>query len=145
MARLTRARDTPARRATSSIVGFVIDFPPTRPLGPSLDRPRFNHNDWSASIGEAWGKRRTRGSGLNAGRTSVSCDRVLAVPRHARSPNEPSTEEQQGEYTHMTRMRKAIGSLAALSLVLAACGGDDDDEDATGADTAATETADTGG
>jgi simple sugar transport system substrate-binding protein len=42
-------------------------------------------------------------------------------------------------------MRKAIGSLAALSLVLAACGGDDDDEDATGADTAATETADTGG
>ena len=46
----------------------------------------------------------------------------------------------------MTRMRKVIAPLAALSLVLAACGGDDDDEDATGAeDTAATATADTGG
>jgi simple sugar transport system substrate-binding protein len=46
----------------------------------------------------------------------------------------------------MTRMRKVIAPLAALSLVLAACGGDDDDT-ADGSDTAATETAsgDTGG
>ncbi len=58
-------------------------------------------------------------------------------------PVATSTEELEGENTHMRKMRTAIASIAALSLVLAACGGDDGDSTASGGDTAVSESADT--
>jgi simple sugar transport system substrate-binding protein len=56
-----------------------------------------------------------------------------------RARNTPITgpkEELEGEYTHMRKMRMAIAPVVAFSLVVAACGGDDDGADDTGGDEA---------